>query len=414
MSPTQGGDDISDLRGGRMAGMGLDVRTLTENDDAAAWQLGRLAFGGPAQRPPERRPIPAPGAYAVGAFDGKTLVGKAVGLEHAYFYGGRAVPGVGVAGVAIAPEHRGGGVLRELLGPLMAQARERGAIVSALFPTAVVPYRRLGWEVAGSLTWTALPTVALAGERRPREVTVRAATTGDVEALCELYRAGAAEGSGMLTRTGPLFPTDPAAVLAGHDGYSVAVGPDGPEGYVSWDRGSGYGPDSVLAVYDLIARTRRALTALLAVLGTWRSVAPTLHLRLRPDDPVRLATGMAGARTHSEQPWMLRLVDAPAAVAARGWPSPVGGSVDLQLDDDLCPWNAGPHRLTLDAGTGTLNPGGAGTVRVTPGALATLYAGAATPAVLRRAGLLTGGDEKTDGFLTAATAGAPPALLDYF
>jgi hypothetical protein len=46
--------------------------------------------------------------------------------------------------------------------------------------------------------------------------------------------------------------------------------------------------------------------------------------------------------------------------------------------------------------------------------LAVLYAGAGGPALVRRAGLLAGGDERTDAFLQAATAGPAPALLDYF
>jgi hypothetical protein len=45
--------------------------------------------------------------------------------------------------------------------------------------------------------------------------------------------------------------------------------------------------------------------------------------------------------------------------------------------------------------------------------LAVWYAGAADPAVLRRAGLLAG-DESGDAFLAAASAGPRPALQDYF
>ena len=394
--------------------MALEIRTLAEADDAAAWQLSRLAFGGPPERPASRRATPTPGTHALGAFAGRRLVGKAVALEHTYYYGARAVPGAGVAGVAIAPEFRGGGALGELLGPLMAQVRDRGAAISVLYPTTVVPYRRLGWELTGVLRWTSLPTAALAGERRPADVSVRPAEEADVPAILETYRTAAAEATGMLGRAGPLFDRAPADLLAGHDGYSVAVGRDGVEGYASWDREGGYDTDGVLAVPDLVATTPRALTALLAMLATWRSVAPTLHLRLRPDDPAWLLSGLAGARTESEQPWMLRLIDAPAAVAARGWPSAVDGSVDLDVVDDLCPGNAGPHRLNVSRGAASLTPGGTGALRVGSGALAVLYAGAAAPASLRRAGLLSGGDAETDTFLTAATAGPPPALLDYF
>jgi N-acetylglutamate synthase-like GNAT family acetyltransferase len=205
--------------------------------------------------------------HVLGAFDGARLVGKAIDLEHTYYYGGRAVPGSGVAGVAIAPEFRGGGVLGNLLGPLMAQARERGAVISALFPTTAIPYRRLGWELTGVLRWTSVPTATLAGERGPDGMTVRPAEEADVPAILECYRGWATEGTGMLGRTGVLFDRAPADLLTGHNGYSVAEGPNGVEGYASWDRDGGYDDAGVLTVPDLVATTPRALTALLAMLG---------------------------------------------------------------------------------------------------------------------------------------------------
>ena len=97
---------------------------------------------------------------------------------------------------------------------------------------------------------------------------------------------------------------------------------------------------------------------------------------------------------------MLRVLDAAGAVAARGWPPHLSGAIDLALDDDVCPWNSGAWRLVLEAGEGRLEPGGSGAVRMTMRGLAVWYAGAADPAVLRRAGLLAG--------TTAATRSWPP------
>jgi predicted acetyltransferase len=396
--------------------MSVTVRRLTDADGTASWQLSRLAFGGPAEPPPERRPVDAAGVVGFGAFDPSgRLLAKAIDLEHSYWYGGRLLPAMGVAGVAVAPEARGSGVLAQVVGALLANARERGAVVSALFPTTATPYRRLGWERAGALTWTTLPTVALASVRRPAGVELRSAEEADVPALVDAYRAGAREGTGMLDRSGPLFEAEPAAVLAGFDGITVAVGAGGAvQGYASWNRGSGYDADSVLTVFDLVGRTPDATRALLAMLGSWRSVTPTLHLRLAEADPAWLLTGMDGARVRGTQAWMFRLVDAAAALAARGWPPHVSGAVDLELTDPQCPWNAGPLRLELDAGEAHVTPGGAGAVRLPPNGLAALYAGAVPPALARRAGLLAGGDDRTDAFLTAAFAGPRPGLLDYF
>ena len=89
-------------------------------------------------------------------------------------------------------------------------------------------------------------------------------------------------------------------------------------------------------------------------------------------------------------------------------------AVDLLIEDETCPWNAGPHRLVIERGEGRLEPGGSGAVRLSIRGLAVVYAGACSPAVLRRAGLLEGGDERSDAFLGAASGGPPPTLLDYF
>lgn len=394
--------------------MANDVRLLTVEDLPAARDIGRIAFGGPRQAPP----VPVvhrPGWHIWGAFDGAgRLVARAVDREQGHWFGGRLVPASGVAGVAVVPEARGTGLARRLLTGLLEAARDRGALVSTLFPTTQAPYRRLGYEEAGALVWTALPTSSLAATRRPPDVALRPAEAADVPALLEIYRTVARNGTAVMERSGPAFDTTADAVLGEYDGISVAESRDGViEGYAAWDRGPGYDASGRLSVADLVGLTAPATEALLAMLGTWASVAPTLHLRLPDPDPAVLLAPFVGATVHSRQPWMFRVLDAPAAVAARGWPAHVAGSVDLVLDDEVCPWNKGPYRLVLEGGEGLLEAGGGGDLKLGARGLAMLYAGAADPAVLRRAGLLAGGTQH-DGFLRAATAGPTPALLDYF
>lgn len=94
-------------------------------------------------------------------------------------------------------------------------------------------------------------------------------------------------------------------------------------------------------------------------------------------------------------------------------PAQVGGSVDLLLEDDPCPWNAGPRRLVLEGGRGRLEAWGPGEVHLTARGFAVLYAGAGDPALLRRAGLLAG-STGSNGLLQVATVGRRPTLLDYF
>jgi predicted acetyltransferase len=117
---------------------------------------------------------------------------------------------------------------------------------------------------------------------------------------------------------------------------------------------------------------------------------------------------------------MLRVVDAPAAIAARGFPAATSLTVPLRITDETRPANCGRWRLTVAGGAGTLDPLGpdapAGPVgpAVTLGArgLAALYAG--TPLVtLRQAGLAVGGTAADDAALDAAFA-ATPYMLDAF
>jgi predicted acetyltransferase len=396
--------------------MPFTVRPLSADDHTAAWDLGSTAFGYRDTPQPEGWNPNRNGQRTIGAFDeAGRLVAKAVDREQGQWFGGRIVPASGVAGVAVAPELRGQGLGRLVLTRLLAEARERGAAISTLFDTTPVPYRQLGWEEVGALTYYALPTIALAGIRAPQGIALRPAAEADVPALQEIYRTVARAGVGLMERSGPLFPASAADFIADYHGVTVAVDADGIiQGYASWDRNPGYDSTGKLTIDDLIGLTQPATAALLNMLAGWHSVAPTLVIRLSEPDPAHLLLSSAGRRVESRQPWMLRLIDAPAAVAARGWPAHLRGGVDLNIVDEVCPWHAGQRRLTLEDGAGRLTPGGAGTVLVTSRGLAMLYAGAASPALLRRAGLLTGGDSDTDAFLLAATAGPAPTLLDYF
>jgi predicted acetyltransferase len=111
---------------------------------------------------------------------------------------------------------------------------------------------------------------------------------------------------------------------------------------------------------------------------------------------------------------MLRLVEAPSAIADRGFPAGVSAEVPLSIDDPLRPGNSGCWRLTVREGRGRLEaaPEDPAAVRLGARGLAALYAGIRV-GTLRRAGLVQGGDPATDDLLTAAFA-ATPFMFDYF
>jgi predicted acetyltransferase len=392
----------------------VEIRPLTEDDLPAAAEMNRIAFGG-LRRPADEteRPAPQPASTIWGMFDSGRLVAKAGDRQQQHWFGGRPVPASGLAGVASSPEWRGGGNAAQLLTRVLAEARARGAAICTLYRAVPGVYRRLGWEDTGVSTWMSYPTLGLSGLRVPKGSSVRPAGADDLPILAELYRRTAAEGNALLERSGPLFAASPQETLDRYDGITLAEGPDGEiDGYACWQRGTGYAVGARLSVAEFVARTGAAATTLLANLASWGNALPTMLIWQPVGD--RLSWAMPVDGTHeSLHAWMLRIIDAPAAVAARGWRAGVSGSVDLELADDVCPWNAGRWRLTVEDGQGRLEAGGSGAVSLNSRGLALLYAGGVSLAALRRAGL-AGGESTSDAFVEAVIGGPTPTLLDTF
>jgi anti-sigma factor RsiW len=95
----------------------------------------------------------------------------------------------------------------------------------------------------------------------------------------------------------------------------------------------------------------------------------------------------------NNHPWMLRVIDLPAAVAARGWPAAEllrPFAVDIEVVDEQAPWHAGRHRVVIEDGQVRCEPGGIGAVRLSARALGPWFAGSADTPALRRAGLIHG------------------------
>ncbi|WP_229783393.1 GNAT family N-acetyltransferase [Pilimelia anulata] len=392
----------------------LTVRPIEPDELAAAWDLGRLAFGGePADEPPAAALATPDWLTRYGAFtpDG-TLVGRAIDLHDTQWWGGRTLAAADVAGVAVAPEWRGRGVARALLAALLAGARERGAAVSALFPTVVEPYAAAGWAVCGTRREYALPAAALPRYRPEPGLTLRAGTDADVPATADLYGRLVAHRTGLLARAGGRFGDPPAT--AGTDGLTLVERDGELCAYAYWDRGRGYAADATLTVEDPVAADPAAARALLGALAGWRSVTPTLRIAPLAYDALGPLLPWPAMREHAAQPWMHRPVDAARAVAARGWPPHAGGAVTFTLADPLCPWNDGHWRLTVADGRGTLEPAAGADLRLTPGGFAQLYCGVTTGRSLVAAGSAAAAGGADPATLDLLACGEPAQLSDYF
>ncbi|RBY75518.1 GNAT family N-acetyltransferase [Geodermatophilus sp. TF02-6] len=393
--------------------MTVTVRPLDDGELPAAWELGRVAFGGPSQAP-EAALRPLPGVLRLGAFDERgRLVGKATDTGHGQWWGGREVATADVGGVAVLPEYRGAGVARALLADLLARGRERGAAVSALFPTVSAVYRALGWEVVGALERADLETAALPATPVPA-VRVRPGDPADLAGVAELYETLARPRSGLLTRRGGVFDLPhPVPWPEGVDGVTVVEQDGRPTGALVYERGTGYGPEARLTAHDLLAVTPEAARALVGVLAGWRTVTRTVRVPLLAGDAVSGVLPLERSQAGPATAWMHRPVDVVRAVSDRGWPAHVRGRVSFELVDPAAPWNAGVWELELADGAGELRrtDRGAG-LRLDVRGFAQLYCGTTTGRAAALAGLVHGPDDPAG--LDLLAAGPPAQLLDYF
>lgn len=394
--------------------MTLTVRPLTADDAEASQQLGFEAFGMPAT-PPTTPPADQPGRVGFGAFDGDTLAGRMIDRDFDSYYGGESLPTAGIAGVTIAAEYRGQGTLRPLFSALLAAARERGAVISTLYPTAPRIYRGFGYEVVADFATVRVPTHTLAAGLRPEGISTRRATVEDVEAIRAVYDTWAREQNGPLTRRGVSFPATAAEFLQTYTGVTVAVdAADLVHGYAAWHRGPRYGEQGVLQVDDLLAVDADGYRALLAAMGSFSSVTPHVHLDTSGDDVIRLFLPSLHWQVQESAPYMLKILDVSGALSLRGYPQGFVGELAFHLSGSFEPDQDGGYILDVSSGRGNCVRAEHGGRVFTPAGLALMFAGAQSSANLRSAGHLSGGVTDEDGTWDALFGGRQQHVRNYF
>ena len=366
------------------------LRELTADDWPQTRQLSGLAFGYAA---PELQPPESP-AIRIGAFDGPRLVAIAAGRPYEQWWCGRPVAMCGIAGVAVHPDARAGGLIRPLMDAVVQRSE---APISVLFPTAPGIYRSLGWEVIGRLEETGVPLTALPTQV-PAGVTTRSAQPADLPRLHELYGDRGRSGSGLLTREGPSFPQGPEGLLE-VDVVTVAEEQGVITGWMTYQRGHGYRHGGPLRLLDAVVSTPSAMTALLAGLASWSAVVDEVRWRGSTEE-LAWASRAALPPPTSAQPWMLRVLDVAAALESRGW-----------RHDGTASFGVGDEAWRVEAAGGVAQVTAVpneGLPQLHPRGLALLFAGR-DPAALLRAGLLDRPAPELSLF-----GGPAPEILDYF
>lgn len=288
------------------------------------------------------------------------LAGAFKAYEMRQYLAGALVPMLGLAAVATAPTARRRGVGRELCLQALRIGRERGDLVSVLYPFRPSFYRALGWGVAGELESHRFSPAALpAYEESAR---VRAAEHDDLGEVMECYARVAARSNGLIERNGGIW----AYHFDRNGVFPFLFEGNGVSGYLLARFGAGSAPGAgMLTVLELVAEDDDAYRGLLGWLSLQRDQVREVRYDARPDE--HLEFRLTDPRPPGFQParalWhpvarrirgpMLRIIDLRRLLEARtSWGIGEGETFTclLEVEDAELPENGGAWALTLDGG----------------------------------------------------------------
>lgn len=388
----------------------LSIRPLGDEAEAAA--LGAIegwAFGFP---PPEsQRWFENAGVENVRvAVRGARVVGGLLLVPMGQWFGGKSVPLVGIAGVAVAPEERGRGVALGLMQAALREIHARNGIASGLYPATRSLYRAAGYELSGSrYAITLKPSdVAVVDRTLP----IRPIGEADYPAIEHAYREVARENDGYLDR-GPYIWRRVRAPR-GEPALGWIVETNGElTGYAFVRQKTTSIGHYDLTLTDVLAKNQAAARRLLTFVADHRTLASSVVWHGGPSDPLAALLPEGEFEMKLGLNWMTRIVNPLGALSVRGYRPTARGSLELELDDPLFPENSGRIRLEVEGGQGGATAGGSGAFRIGVRGLAALYTGFLSPFTLRRMGLCDGPDEclrVAEGLFS----GPAPAMPDMY
>lgn len=341
--------------------------------------------------------------------DGR-IVGHCVLTPTDHWLGGRPVPSLDIASVAVAPEHRAQGVAREMMVEAAARGAADGLGMSLLFPATTAMYRKLGWELAGAYQRYRVPTRAVPADGPLMRAADR---DGDWRAIRDCQQRA------VRCLQGPAVRSDQRWAHLAEAPHRYALDDergDGIEAFALVRQRHVEGDwQHVVVLADWAATTERGLRAVVSLVGRWSTfgsaaefidTVPSQWSGVVPEQDIEHAGGMQ---------WMARALDLPAAIAARGFPRGVSVALTLRVEGepDPGPGTRGPWRLEVADGRARLEPAESAEVVLRPRATGPLLTGFRTARELRLLGLLDGPDEALES-LDAAFVGPPPVVVDFF
>jgi predicted acetyltransferase len=339
----------------------ITVRNITP-DEYTAWGLVLGSAFGFDPRPEDAEMWKKRAEFDryLGAFEGEEMVGTGGALTFGMTVpGGSVLPFGGVTAIATRPTHRRRGVLTAIMRRLLADARERGEAISALWASESTIYGRFGFGVAVEHSEVTLePAHAALADSRPPEGRLRQIADAQARELIPAAYSHLTAGiPGTLTRSQAdwdLYFFDPEHWRDGATSHRYVAYERGGEvaGYAlyrqkeSWEQGHAR---NEVRVGDLQAIDGEAYRTLWGYCLSMDLVTTVKAYNRPARDPVALLL-VAPRRVQqlrTDAIWV-RLVDIAAALAARRYA--MEGELVLEVSDGFTPAAGG--RFLLKGGPG--------------------------------------------------------------
>ena len=382
----------------------LTMRALTPGDLDQLIELIEIAFNSEptvaAERSIEEELNELDRGRGVGIFDGDELVGAGTVSSFELTVPGGSLPMLGVLLIVVKSTHRRRGVMSRMIRHQLHTQHEQGTEpVAGLTASESVIYGRFGYGRACYHAAFEIPRhrAALRPVAGVDEVRVRLVPTADSVPACEaILNRQVGKRAGMMVRPerlGRLFALDLDRHRAGRSALRTALAERGGHavGFAryrtkeDWQNGVHKGQTSVQEIY---ADDAAGYAALFRYLTDIDLTTTTSFTRQPVDWPLRyLLEDLRAAQMRVRESLYLRLVDVDRALAGRRYATSV--DLVLELNDELCPWNAGRWRLSGDEKTAECTrTEAAADLALDVRELAAVYLGGSTLAELDQAGLI--------------------------
>jgi predicted acetyltransferase len=384
------------------------------DDISSLARIGAQAFGGETYRPEHsveeirqhwQAQFP-PHNTLVAERDG-ALMGMATGIPLRTWVGGRELPLLGVAGVAVGWEFRRQGVARTLMQALVRRGIDEGYALMGLYPFRASFYQTHGFgSVEPEAAWD-VPATSLPDAKGD----VRELRDEDLPLVRAVHQRSVEQGSFDVVREEWRWPQFWSASA---ERMRIGAWEDGNlAGYLIARTGH-----SRLHVTELVWTSVPALLSLLGFVRTLHDQYERVELRLPVDlsllaalrEPhVGLDPGGFLATWRVQTTGMARLANVPKALQGRGYPSDASASARLVVAEpngEETAWN-----WELENGSCHVSPGrapGLPEVRLSSMTLAQWFLSTFSATQLWRAGALRVDNASALPALDRAMAGPAP------